>query len=136
MPDTRRRKLLRKTMAYFRNYRWAARLIGFLGLVLIVSFMFGHGFAMLREAHASFELLLLLTLFTLSTIGYTIGWLIEIAGGILLALAGIITGFFVFFSPVFGTTCYTMLLSLPLLLPGIFYLLSWYNKIRRRELDD
>ncbi|NCA86360.1 MAG: hypothetical protein EOM83_12420 [Clostridia bacterium] len=136
MTDTRRRRLLNKTMAYFRNYRWAARLIGFLGLVLIISFMFGQGFAMLREAHASFELLLLLTLLSLSLVGYIVGWLIEIAGGVLLTLAGLIIGIFTFFSPVFGTNYYAMLLSLPLLIPGIFYLLSWYNKIRRRELDD
>ena len=135
MTDTRRRRLLRKALAYFRNYRWAARLIGFLGLVLIISFMFGQGFAMLREAQASFELLLLLTLITLSLIGYIVGWLIEIAGGVLLTLAGLIIGFFVYFSPVFGTMQYALLLSLPLLIPGIFYLLSWYNKIRRRELE-
>jgi hypothetical protein len=123
-------------MAYFRNNRWAARLIGFLGLVLIISFMFGQGFAMLREAQASFDLLLLLSIFSLSAIGYIIGWLIEIAGGVSLTLAGLIIGFFVYFSPVFGTMYYAILLSLPLLIPGIFYLLSWYNKIRRRELND
>jgi hypothetical protein len=135
MSDKKRRRLLKKALAYFRNYRWAARLTGFLGLVLIVSFMFGQGFAMLREAHASFDLLLLLTLFSLSAIGYFVGWLIEIAGGIVLTLAGLIIGLFTAFSPVFGTFHYVVLLSLPLLIPGIFYLLSWYNKIRRRELE-
>jgi hypothetical protein len=134
MTDTRRRRLLNKTMAYFRNYRWAARLTGFLGLVLIISFMFGQGFAMLRTAQASFELLLLLTLISLSLVGYFVGWLIEIAGGVLLTLAGLIIALFTAFSPVFGTAQYVLLLSLPLLIPGIFYLLSWYNKIRRREL--
>ncbi len=134
MSDKKRRILLRKTLAYFRNYRWAARLSGFLGLVLIISFLFGQGFAILRDAHASFELLLVLTLLSLSIFGYIAGWLIEIAGGVLLTLVGLIIGLFTAFSPVFGTIHYALLLSLPLLIPGILYLLSWYNKIRRREL--
>lgn len=120
-----------KAMISFRNYRWAARLTGFLGLVLIVSFMLGQGFVMLKDAQASFDLLLLLTLFSFSFLAYVIGWIIEIVGGVLLTLAGIVIAIFVSFSLVFSGLGYVLLLSLPFLIPGILFLLSWKHKIDR-----
>lgn len=120
-------------MISFRNYRWAARLSGFLGIVLIVSFMVGQGFYMIREAKASYDLLFLLTLFTFSVIAYVIGWIIEIIGGALLLLSGIAIAFYIAFSQVFGDIGYLSLLSLPLIIPGIFFLLSWRNKLLRMK---
>jgi hypothetical protein len=118
-------------MINFRNYRWAARLLGFVGIVLIISFMVGEGFAMIREAKASYDLLFLLTLFTFAIIAYIVGWMIEIVGGALLTLSGLAIGFYTAVSTVFGQVSYVLLLSLPFFLPGIFYLLSWRNKVLR-----
>lgn len=125
--------MLLKAMINFRNYRWAARLTGFVGLVLIVSFMIGQGFEMIRIQKASYELLFLLTLFSLSFIAYIIGWVIEIVGGSLLTLTGIAIAVFVSFSDVFPGTGYVLLLALPFLIPGIFYLMSWRHKLLRMK---
>ena len=125
--------MLLKAMINFRNYRWAARLTGFVGLVLIVSFMIGQGFEMIKIHKASYELLFLLTLFSLSFIAYIIGWVIEIIGGALLTLTGIAIAVFVSFSDVFPGTVYVLLLSLPFLVPGVFYLMSWRHKLLRMK---
>lgn len=123
-----------RAMISFRNYRWAARLLGFVGIVLIVSFMIGDGFAMIREAKASYDLLFLLTLFTFSFFAYVVGWIIEIVGGALLTLAGLSIAFYISFSQVFTGTGYIFLLSAPFILPGILFLLSWRNKVIRMRM--
>jgi hypothetical protein len=120
-----------KAMISFRNYRWAARLTGFLGLVLIMSFMLGKGFAMLKDAQASYDLLFLLTLFSFSFFAYVIGWIIELVGGVLLLLSGMAIAFYVYFSPVFGGLGYVLLISLPFIIPGILFMFSWKHKIER-----
>lgn len=122
-----------KAMISYRNYRWAARLSGFLGIVLIVSFMTGQGFEMIREAKASYDLLFLLTLFTISLLAYIIGWIIEIIGGALMLLSGIAIAFYVAFSQVFVGAGYILLMSLPFIVPGIFYVMSWRNKLLRMK---
>ncbi len=122
-----------QAMISFRNYRWAARLLGFMGIVLIASFMIGEGFAMIKEARASYDLLFLLTLFTFSFFAYVIGWIIEIVGGSLLLLSGIAIAFYLSFSEVFTGTGYVMLMSLPFIIPGILFLLSWRNKLLRMK---
>lgn len=118
-------------MISFRNYRWAARLSGFVGLILIVSFMIGEGFPMIKEAKASYDLLFLLTLFTFSFFAYAVGWIIEIVGGTLLTLAGLAIAFYISVSQIFTGTVYIFLLAGPLIFPGILFLLSWRNKIIR-----
>jgi len=125
--------MMLKAMINFKNYRWAARLTGFVGLVLIVSFMLGQGFEMIKANKASYELLFLLTLFSLSFVAYIIGWVIEIVGGSLLTLAGIAIAVFVSFSDVFQGTAYVLLLSLPFFIPGVFYLMSWRHKLLRMK---
>lgn len=118
-------------MISFRNYRWLARLSGFLGFVTVISFMTGEGFEMIKDAKASYDLLFLLTLFSFSFFAYIIGWIIEIVGGALLTLAGIAIAFYVYFSTVFAGFGYVFLLSLPFLAPGIFFILSWRHKVLR-----
>jgi hypothetical protein len=125
--------MLLRAMINFKNYRWAARLTGFVGMVLIVSFMIGEGFPMLKNAHASYDLLFLLTLFVFSFIAYVVGWVIEIVGGAMLSLAGIALGFYIAFSHVFQSWHYIPLVSLPFLLPGLFFLMSWRHKILRTK---
>ena len=120
-----------RTMISFRNYRWAARLLGFTGVVLIASFMIGEGFPMIKAAKASYDLLFLLTLFTFSFFAYVVGWIIEIVGGALLTLAGLAIAVYISFSQVFTGTGYIFLLSVPFILPGILFLLSWRNKVMR-----
>ncbi|MCF8367148.1 MAG: hypothetical protein K9H16_15265 [Bacteroidales bacterium] len=122
-----------KAIINFKNYRWAARITGFIGLVLIISFMLGQGFEMIKSRHASYDLLFLLTVFSFSFFAYIIGWIIEIVGGSLLTLSGIAIAFFVSFSEAFSGIVYVLLLSLPILIPGIFYLMSWRHKVIRMQ---
>jgi hypothetical protein len=122
-----------QAMISFRNYRWAARLLGFMGILLIASFMTGEGFAMIKEAKASYDLLFLLTLFTFSFFAYVIGWIIEIVGGSLLLLSGIAIAFYLSFSEVFTGIGYVLLMSLPFIIPGILFLMSWRNKLLRMK---
>ena len=122
-----------QAMISFRNYRWAARLLGFMGILLIASFMTGEGFAMIKEAKASYDLLFLLTLFTFSFFAYVIGWIIEIVGGSLLLLSGIAIAIYLSFSEVFTGIGYVLLMSLPFIIPGILFLMSWRNKLLRMK---
>ncbi len=93
--------------------------------------MIGEGFPMIKAAKASYDLLFLLTLFTFSFFAYAVGWIIEIVGGALLTLAGFAIAFYVSFSQVFNGAGYIFLLAVPLIFPGILFLLSWRNKIIR-----
>lgn len=95
--------------------------------------MVGRGFEMIKAAHASYDLLFLLTLFIFSFVAYVIGWVIEIVGGALLTLSGIAIGFYVGFSQVFGGTEYVLLIALPFIIPGIFFLMSWRHKLLRMK---
>ncbi len=122
-----------RTMINFRNYRWAARLSGFLGLVLIVSFMVGEGYGVIKNANTSYDLMFLLALFGFSFLAYVIGWVIEIVGGVLLSLAGILIAFYVSFSEAFSGFYFVLLLSLPFLIPGLFFIFSWKNKLMRTK---
>jgi len=124
-----------KAMINFKNYRWAARITGFIGMILIISFMVGQGFEMIKTNNANYELLFLLTLFSFSCVAYIIGWIIEIVGGTLLTLSGIAIAIFISFSTVFTGLGYILLLSLPFFIPGIFYLMSWRHKILRMKSD-
>lgn len=119
----------------FRTFRWAARLLGFVGVILIISFMVGEGFPMIKAAKSSYDLLFLLTLFTFSTFAYIVGWIIEVVGGSLLTLAGLAIAFYISVSEVFSEAAYVFLLAVPFLLPGILFLLSWrYEMIRMRKV--
>lgn len=120
-------------MQNYRRYRWAGRLTGFLGLVFIISFLTGEGFPLLKEAKASYDLLFILTVVSLSLVTYLIGWFIEIVAGSLLTIIGIVLGFYVPFSTVFQGTEYWFIFTLPFIIPGLLLVFAWIIKVKRKQ---
>lgn len=134
MSNSNQNKASGNSMPDFRNFRWGARLLGFVGVLLIISFMIGEGFPMIKAAKSSYDLLFLLTLFTFSIFAYIVGWIIEVVGGSLLTLAGLAIAFYTSVSDVFSDAGYIFLLAAPFILPGILFLLSWrYEAIRLQK---
>lgn len=121
------------TMQQYRNYRWAGRLTGFLGLVFFISFLIGEGFPLLKDAKASFDLLLILTMLSLSLVVYVAGWFIEIVAGILLSLIGIIFTAYIFYSTIFQDTKYIFIFSIPFIIPGLLLIWAWIIKVKRKK---
>lgn len=115
-------------MAKYRIYHWVARLSGFLGLVFFIAFLLGRGLEILKTSNSNFDLLFILTLFSFALVSNIIGWFIEVVGGFLLLLCGLAILTIVALSDVFGTFYYTIAFSLPFLIPGIFYIISWKIK--------
>jgi F0F1-type ATP synthase membrane subunit a len=120
-------------MERYRIYRWIGRLSGFLGLVFFVSFFVGRALDIIKSSNSNFDLLFLLTLFSFALVANIIGWFIEIIGGGLLLLCGMVLGFAVAFSDVLNTLTFTLSLSLPFLIPGVFFILSWRSKFKLKE---
>lgn len=122
-------------MGKFRVFRWIGRLTGFLGLVFFVSFLLGQGLQTIKNSNSNFDLLFILTLFSFGLVANSIGWFFEIVGGFLLLLCGLTLGVLIAFSDVFGTFGYTLIFSLPFLVPGIFFLVAFIIKDRLKEID-
>jgi len=87
--------------------------------------MLGEGFEAFKSSQASFDILFVLTIFSFALSAYVVGWFIEIVGGPLMILSSISLGFYIFYSEVFSGLGYTLLFSLPFLIPGIFYIFAW-----------
>lgn len=121
------------TMQKYRNYRWAGRLTGFLGLVFFISFLVGEGLPLLKDAKASFDLLLILTMLSLSLVVYVAGWFIEIVAGILFSLIGIIFTAYISYSTVFQDTKYIFIFSIPFIIPGLLLIWAWIIKVKRKK---
>lgn len=121
------------TMQNFRKYRWAGRLTGFLGLVFFISFLIGEGLPLLKEARASYDLLFVLTLVSLSMVTYIVGWFIEIVAGALLTLIGVVLGFYVTFSSVFQGIEYGFIFTMPFIIPGFLLIFAWIIKVKRKQ---
>jgi uncharacterized membrane protein YjjP (DUF1212 family) len=120
-------------MQQYRNYRWAGRLTGFLGLIFFISFLLGEGFPVLKQAKASYDLLFILTMLSLSLVSYITGWFIEIVAGILLSLIGVIFGVYTSFSIVFEKSSTLFIFTLPFLIPGILFIYAWIVKVKRKK---
>lgn len=120
-------------MIQFRNYRWAARLSGFLAFVLIASFMTGMGLDMLSTSPDKNAMTLTLTLIAVSFLAYLAGWIVEIAGGIIMLASGITLSVYLYTSQLFDNPAHFYLLSVALIIPGLFYLFSWWHKLIRMK---
>jgi hypothetical protein len=121
------------TMQGYRSYRWAGRLTGFLGLVFFISFLIGEGLVMIKDAKAAYDLLLILTMVSLSFVAYIIGWFIEIVAGILLSLIGIILGAYILYSTVFHGISYIFIFTIPFIVPGLLLIYAWIIKVKRKQ---
>lgn len=121
------------TMQEYRRYRWAGRLTGFLGLVFFISFLIGDGLFIVKNAKATFDLLFILTMVSLSLVAYIIGWFIEIVAGILLSMIGIIFGAFVLYSTVFQGNSYLFIFTFPFIVPGFLLIYAWIIKVKRKQ---
>jgi hypothetical protein len=123
-------------MGKFRVFRWIGRLTGFLGLVFFVSFLLGQGLQVIKTSNSNFDLLFILTLFSFALVANIIGWFFEIVGGFLLLLCGLTLGVLIAFSDVFGSLGYTLIFSIPFIIPGIFFLVAFIIKNRLKEIPD
>jgi len=88
---------------------------------------------MIKDAKASYDLLFILTMVSLSLVAYIIGWLIEIVAGILLSLIGIIFGAYIFYSAVFHGISYIFIFTIPFILPGLLLIYAWIIKVKRKQ---
>ena len=120
-------------MQQYQNYRWAGRLTGFLGLVFFISFFIGQATVILKESNASYDLLFILTMISVSLVAYFIGWFIEIVAGVLLSLIGVILGIYVSCSTVFLDNKYFLIFIVPFLLPGLLLVYAWIIKVKRKK---
>ncbi|MFP4470076.1 MAG: hypothetical protein ACLFPE_05310 [Bacteroidales bacterium] len=119
-------------METYRRYRWAGRLTGFLGIVFFVSYFVGEGIELFKSSGASHDILFVLTLFSLSLVAYIAGWFVEIIGGSLMGLTGLVLPFYLMFSPVYQGPETILFFSLPFLIPGILYIIAWRIKVLRK----
>ena len=120
-------------MGKYRVFRWVGRLTGFIGLVFFVSFLLGQGLQVIKTSTSNFDLLFILTLFSFALVANVIAWFFEIVGGFLLLLCGLTMGVIIAFSDVFGSFGYTLIFSMPFLIPGTFFLVAFIIKNKLKE---
>ncbi len=123
-------------MIKYRQYRWAARLSGILGMVFFISYFTSQGLAGFGQPTATTDLTFILLLFSLCLIAYVLSWFIEIVGGTLLTLAAILLPLYVYYNE--GISAFTSLVfyGLPFLIPGILFIIAWRIKLIRKIAAD
>jgi len=123
-------------MIKYRQYRWAARLSGILGMVFFVSYFTSRGLADFNQSTANADLTFVFILFCLCLIAYVLSWFIEIVGGTLLTLAAILLPLYVYYNE--GISAYNSLFfyGLPFLIPGILFIIAWRIKVIRKVAPD
>ncbi len=123
-------------MIKYRQYRWAARLTGIIGMVFFVSYFTAEGHQQLAKSDESAALVFVLILFTLCLVSYILSWFAEIVGGTLLTTAALLLPLYVFYcgqvEPVTAISYY----ALPFLIPGILFMIAWRIKVIRKELPN
>jgi hypothetical protein len=123
-------------MIKYRQYRWAARLSGILGMVFFISYFTSRGLAGIDQATATTNLTFILLLFSLCLIAYVLSWFIEIVGGTLLTMAAILLPLYVYYNE--GISLHTSLYfyGLPFLIPGLLFIIAWRIKLIRKIAPD
>ncbi|NCC72394.1 MAG: hypothetical protein EOM06_03275 [Sphingobacteriia bacterium] len=120
-------------MIKYRQYRWAARLLGLLGFVFFVSYFTADGLADIKIHQPSSDLTLILIFVLLCFTGYLLGWVIEIAGGILLTISAILLSFYLHYFVNFSIITSIIYYGLPFFIPGILFITAWRIKILRKS---
>lgn len=124
-------------MIKYRQYRWAARLTGILGMVFFVSWFTAEGmdaFTITNEDTAGFTFVLILVVLCL--IAYVLSWFAEIVGGTLLTTAAILLPLYVIFNQ--GTSVFEAVAfyGLPFFIPGLLFMIAWRIKVIRKEIPN
>ena len=105
--------------------KWLARILGGLAVIFFGMFVFGEGIPDFRTIE-DFQLKSMLMLLAFATFGYFFSWFREKEGGIVMILAGIIMGMYMFYNggsvDKWSITMYT----LPFLIPGLLF--WWVGK--------
>lgn len=124
-------------MIKYRQYRWAARLAGILGMVFFVSWFTAKDMADIMAASgdtAGFTFVLILVVLCL--VAYVLSWYAEIVGGTLLTTAAILLPLNVIFnqdtSVLDAVVCY----GLPFFIPGLLFMIAWRIKVIRKEIPN
>lgn len=120
-------------MIKYRQYRWAARLIGVLGMVFFISYFTAEGMADFTMQSKTRDLTIVTILCSLCFISYIVSWSAEIVGGLLLTLSAIMLPSFVYFAE--GIPGFTAIVyyGLPFLIPGILFIIAWQIKVIRKS---
>jgi len=119
-------------MIKYRQYRWTARLLGLLGFVFFVSYFTADGLADIKIHQPSSDITLILIFVFLCFTGYLLGWVIEIAGGILLTLSAIFLSLYLHYIVNFSIITSIIYYGLPFFIPGILFITAWRIKILRK----
>jgi len=123
-------------MIKYRQYRWAARLLGILGLVFFMSNFTAEGIEDFTMQSRTRDLTIVLVLCSLCFVSYIVSWSAEIVGGMLLTLSAILLPSFVYFFediPGFTSIIYY---GIPFLIPGILFIVAWRIKVIRKSASE
>lgn len=121
-------------MIKYRQYRWAARLTGILGMVFFISYFTAGG--LLEFDREGGELTFVIILSSLCLIAYVLSWFVEIVGGTLLTISALLLPFYVHFSEGISACSSAIYYGLPFLIPGILFIIAWRIKVIRKEAPE
>lgn len=123
-------------MIKYRQYRWAARLTGIIGMVFFVSYFTAVGYQQLAKTDDASAIIFVLILFALCLLSYILSWFAEIVGGTLLTTAAVLLPLYVFYCGLVEITTAISYYALPFLIPGILFMVAWRIKVIRQELPN
>ncbi|MBE0637593.1 MAG: hypothetical protein IH598_03650 [Bacteroidales bacterium] len=121
-------------MIKYRQYRWAARLTGLLGMVFFISYFTATGF--LEFDIQGEELTFVIILFSMCLIAYILSWFIEIIGGLLLTISAVLLPFYVQLNEGISASKSLIYYGLPFLIPGILFIIAWWIKVMRKTAPE
>jgi hypothetical protein len=124
-------------MIKYRQYRWAARLTGILGMVFFVSWFTAGGMCNFSATDSdTSSLTFVLILVALCLIAYVLSWFAEIVGGTLLTTAAILLPLFVIFNEGTSLIDAVAFFGLPFFIPGLLFMVAWRIKVIRKEITN
>lgn len=123
-------------MIKYRQYRWAARLTGILGMVFFGSYFTGVIIPEFQAQPETPDFTFILILTSLCLIAYILSWFIEIVGGALLTLAALILPFYVHNFEGISAFSSFVFFGLPFLIPGLLFIIAWRIKLIRKISPD
>jgi hypothetical protein len=124
-------------MIKYRQYRWAARFTGILGMVFFISWFTAQGIADFTSANGDTAgLTFVFILVALCLIAYVLSWFAEIVGGTLLTTAAILLPLFVVFNEGSSVIHAVAFFGLPFFIPGLLFMIAWRIKVIRKEIPN
>ncbi len=104
-------------------YKWSARILGGLAVLIFIVFLFGEGLSDLMNSYSGHQTSMLL-LIGFAILGYLFAWFREREGGLVLIISGIIIGLNLFYSGGMKGFAFILVYSLPAIITGALFLLA------------